>query len=124
MHWLGRRRGGTGTLNEVAYSFALFWAPLSVIFAVLTLLLAITLVGIILLPLVGLPALAVNVYFGYLAVQASMNLPGGGTTWTLTSSRIILHCPRTLVETMHFSASPWLAKDATQVQRAVKVHGA
>ena len=30
VHWLGTQRGGTGTLNEVAYSFALFWAPVAV----------------------------------------------------------------------------------------------
>ncbi|MEX2534182.1 MAG: YIP1 family protein [Trueperaceae bacterium] len=83
VHWIGKQRGGTGTLDEVAYSFALFWAPLSVIFGVVTLVLLITIIGVFLLPLVALAALALNVYFGYLAVQSSMNLSGGGTTWTV-----------------------------------------
>lgn len=83
VYWIGKQRGGTGSLDEVAYSFALFWAPLSVIFAALTLLLLITLIGVIFLPLVGLVALAANVYFAYLAVQSSMNLRGGGPSWTV-----------------------------------------
>ena len=70
VYWLGKRRGGSGTLDEVAYTFALFWAPLSVLFAVVTLLLVITLIGVVFLPLVGIAALAANVYFAYLAVQS------------------------------------------------------
>lgn len=81
VHWLGSRRGGTGTLDEVAYSFALFWAPLSVLFSVVTLVLILTLVGILLVPLVALAALVVEVYFAYLATQSSMNLQPGGSTW-------------------------------------------
>ena len=80
---LGKRRGGSGTLDEVAYTFALFWAPLSVLFAVVTLLLVVTLIGVVFLPFVGLAALAANVYFAYLAVQSSMNLKGDTTTWTV-----------------------------------------
>lgn len=83
VHWLGRQRGGTGTLTEVAYSFALFWAPLSVLFGVVSFVLLITLIGILALPLVALVALAANVYFAYLAVQSSLNLPAGGTIWTV-----------------------------------------
>lgn len=81
VHLIGKRRGGTGTLDEVAYSFALFWAPLSVLVAVVSLLLIITVIGVVLLPLVTLAALAANVYFAYLAVQSSMNLSTGGQTW-------------------------------------------
>lgn len=81
VHWLGQRRGGTGTLDEVAYSFALFWAPLSVLFSLVTLVLVVTLVGILLVPLVALAALVVEVYFAYIATQSSMNLPPGGSTW-------------------------------------------
>lgn len=82
VYYIGTRQGGSGTLDEVAYSFALFWAPLSVLFGVLTLLLVITLVGILLVPLVALAALAANVYFGYLAVRSSMNLTESGKAWT------------------------------------------
>jgi len=81
VHWLGSRRGGTGTLDEVAYSFALFWAPLSVLISVITLILVLTLVGVLLIPLVAIAGIALNVYFAYLATQASMNLSPGGQTW-------------------------------------------
>lgn len=81
--WIGKQQGGTGTYDQVAYSFALFWAPLSVIFAALTLLLVITIIGIILVPAVALAALAANVYFAYLAIQSSMNLPAGSKVWVV-----------------------------------------
>ena len=60
--------GGTGRYSEVAYTFALFFVPLSI---------AGTLIGIV--PLLGwlvqtvVIALAL-VFFGFLAVQSSMNL--------------------------------------------------
>lgn len=73
--FIGRSQGGTGTLDEVAYTFSLFVAPLTVFSAIL---------GVIgrLIPalgcIIGLPlALAIlvaQIYFGYLAVQSSMNL--------------------------------------------------
>ena len=81
VQWLASRRGGTGTLDEVAYSFSLFWAPLSVLISVATLVLVLTIVGILLVPLVALAGLALNVWFAYLATQASTNLEAGGRTW-------------------------------------------
>lgn len=83
VHYLGTRRGGTGTLDEVAYSFALFWAPLSVAFSLLSLLMILSIVGVLLLPLIAIGALVLNVYFAYLATQASMNLQPGGQTWAV-----------------------------------------
>lgn len=83
VHWLGTQRGGTGTLDEVAYSFALFWAPVSVLAGVATLLLVITIVGIFLLPLLAIAALVINVWFAYMATQASLNLEPGGKTWSV-----------------------------------------
>ena len=74
VYYIGRQQGGTGTFDEVAYTFSLFWAPLAVIVAVVALLLTITLIGIFLLPLLALAALVANAYFAYLAVQSSMNL--------------------------------------------------
>ena len=72
---------GSGTWDEVAYSFALFTAPLIVLGAVLSFVvtlfawvplinLVVGLAGL----LVGLVLLVVQVYYAYLAVQASMNL--------------------------------------------------
>lgn len=58
---------GTGTYPEVAYTFALFFVPLSIIG---------TIIGII--PILGwLVSFVISlvmIYFGYLAVQSSMNL--------------------------------------------------
>ncbi len=77
--FIGKSQGGTGTYDEVAYTFSLFSVPLAVIGAV---------VGLIgrVLPLlgclVGLPIalalLVAQIYFGYLAVQSSMNLRDSG----------------------------------------------
>ncbi|MFC4452464.1 YIP1 family protein [Deinococcus sonorensis] len=58
---------GTGTYPEVAYTFALFYVPIAI---------AATVIGII--PILGWLVSFVlgliNVYFGYLAVQSSMNI--------------------------------------------------
>ncbi|MDV6374068.1 YIP1 family protein [Deinococcus arenicola] len=58
---------GTGTYPEVAYTFALFFVPLTIIS---------TIIGII--PILGwLVSFLISlvmIYFGYLAVQSSMNL--------------------------------------------------
>ena len=88
-HAVGQSQGGTGTLDEVAYTFSLFWMPLSIVgallFLVVSLLGVLTLgLGFLLLPLVGLVVIAVNVYFGYLAVQSSMNLYNGGSKVWIT----------------------------------------
>jgi Yip1 domain len=81
VYFIGKQQGGTGTFDQVAYSFALFYAPLAVLFAALTLVLVITLVGIFLLPFVGIAAIIANIYFAYLAVQSSMNIKEGGKIW-------------------------------------------
>lgn len=83
VHWLAGRRGGSGTLDEVAYSFSLFWAPLSVLISVATLVLVVTIVGILLVPIVAVLGLALNVWLAYLATQASTNLEAGGQTWAV-----------------------------------------
>lgn len=77
--------GGTGTWDEVAYTFSLFVAPLIVLGAVLGL--AVWILSLI--PLLGglfalLGALAsllillVQAYFAYVAVQSSMNIRDQG----------------------------------------------
>jgi hypothetical protein len=81
VHYVGKSQGGTGTLDSVAYTFALFWAPINVLFAVISLILLITLIGIFLIPLLVIAALVINVYFAYLAVQSSMNLHESGKIW-------------------------------------------
>jgi hypothetical protein len=79
--FIGKQQGGTGTLDQVAYSFALFYAPLTIIFAAITLILVITLVGILLVPVLGILAIVANIYFAYLAVQSSMNLTQNSKIW-------------------------------------------
>jgi hypothetical protein len=81
IYFIGKQFGGTGTIDQVAYTFSLFYAPLSVLFAVLTLVLLITIIGIFLIPLVGIVAIIANVYFAYLAVQSSMNMHDNGKIW-------------------------------------------
>ena len=77
VHAFGKSQGGTGTLDQVAYTFSLFWMPLSILSAVAVLILTITIVGILLIPALLLAILAANVYFGYIGVQSSMNLAKG-----------------------------------------------
>lgn len=77
VHSVGRGQGGTGSLDQVAYTFSLFWVPLSLLGALVSLSLVITVIGIFLLPLVALGMLLLQVMFAYLAVQSSMNLRGG-----------------------------------------------
>jgi hypothetical protein len=81
VHFVGKVQGGTGTLDRVAYTFALFWAPINVLFALISLILLITPIGIFLLPLLVAAALLINVYFAYLAVQSSMKLRESGKIW-------------------------------------------
>jgi hypothetical protein len=71
----------TGRCDRINICFALFYAPLTVLFAALTLVLVITLVGIFLLPFVGIAAIIANIYFAYLAVQSSMNITEGSKIW-------------------------------------------
>jgi hypothetical protein len=74
VHYVGKAQGGTGTLDQVGYTFALYWIPLQLVATLIGVVLTITLVGILLLPLLGLAALAASLYFAYLAIQSSMNL--------------------------------------------------
>jgi hypothetical protein len=83
VHFIAKQQGGTGTLDEVAYSFALFWAPLGVVGAVATLLLG------FLGPIIALAQLAANVYFAYLAIQSSMNFSDSSKIWTTLGGAVI-----------------------------------
>ncbi|WP_407540620.1 YIP1 family protein [Deinococcus radiomollis] len=55
---------GTGTYSEVAYTFALFYVPLAIV---------VTVIGALIPPIGWLLSL-LYVYFGFLAVQSSMNV--------------------------------------------------
>jgi len=81
VHFVGNQQGGTSTLDQVAYSFALFWAPLSVLFAAIVLILLITIVGILFIPAVVIIGLIANIYYAYLAAQSSLNLSEKSKIW-------------------------------------------
>lgn len=71
----GKNQGGTGTLAEVAYTFALFAVPLGVLWpATLLILWAVPILGWCLIPFALLAGVTGYVFYGYLAVQSSMNI--------------------------------------------------
>lgn len=82
VYFLGKNMyQGSGTWDEVAYSFALFTAPLIVIGSLISFIVLLFAWVPVINVLVGLVAFAVSIlllvvqiYYGYLAVQASMNL--------------------------------------------------
>lgn len=74
VYLVGRQQGGSGSFDEVAYSFSLFYVPIALALTALNFLLAITIIGLLLVPLALLAAVVAQVYFAYLAVQSSMNL--------------------------------------------------
>jgi hypothetical protein len=68
VYLLGRAFGGTGEFGELAYGFALFSAPLTVIGSVVGI---IPVVG----PFIAFAASIYGLYLTYLAIQSGMNLP-------------------------------------------------
>jgi Yip1 domain len=84
VHFIAKQQGGTGTLDEVAYSFALFWAPLAVVSAVATMLL-----GWALGTVIAMAQFAASVYFAYLAIQSSMNFTDSSKIWTTLGGAVI-----------------------------------
>ncbi|NJK80483.1 MAG: YIP1 family protein [Chloroflexaceae bacterium] len=74
VYYIGKQQGGTGTFDEVAYTFSLFNAPLQVIGAVIGILVIIPILGQLIVLAVALALLVANVYFAYIAVRSSMNL--------------------------------------------------
>jgi hypothetical protein len=100
-YYVGKSQGGTGTFDEVAYTFSLFWVPLSLLSTVLTIVLIITIVGICLVPLVAIATLVAYVYFAYLAVQSSMNLVDRSKVWiTLAAAAIVTFIGSLIVSTI------------------------
>jgi Yip1 domain len=81
VYYIGQQQGGSGTWDEVAYTFSLFSVPLTIIGAVVGLVLGLLIFIPIINILAGFAALIISllllvaqIYFGYLAVQSSMNL--------------------------------------------------
>jgi uncharacterized membrane protein len=85
VYFIGQQMGGTGKFSEVTYTFSLFSAPLYIIgglIGLVVLLLAfIPVLGWLAVLAGGIIALViavVQIYFGYLAVQSSMNISDTG----------------------------------------------
>lgn len=82
VYFLGKNMyGGSGTWDEVAYTFSLFIAPLIVVGAAIGLIVSlfawIPIINLLIgfaAALIGILLLIVQIYYGYLAVQSSMNL--------------------------------------------------
>lgn len=88
--YIGRNvSGGTGTWDEVAYTFSLFIAPLTVVGALLGLVVwvfsfipVLNVLVALLGALAALLILLVQAYFAYIAVQSSMNIRDQGKALT------------------------------------------
>ncbi len=74
VYYIGKSQRGTGTFDEVAYTFSLFIAPLIVIGGVLSLFSVIPVLGPIVALLGALALLVAQVYYAYIAVKSSMNI--------------------------------------------------
>jgi hypothetical protein len=82
VYFLGKNMyGGSGTWDEVSYSFALFTAPLIVVGALISFVVTLfawvpvinAIIGLV-AAIVAILLLLAQIYYGYLAVQSSMNL--------------------------------------------------
>jgi hypothetical protein len=71
LNYVGKMQGGTGTQDEVFYTAALYTAPLLAVTGVVG---AIPIIGCLALPVTFLLGIY-QIYLGYLAARASMNLP-------------------------------------------------
>jgi len=64
--WLGQRQGSPATMDDVAYSFSLFWGPIAFVAALISLVVRPEIRG-----LLELGTLAAQIYFASLVLQTS-----------------------------------------------------
>lgn len=64
--WLGQRQGSPATMDDVAYSFSLFWGPIAFVAALISLVVRHEIRG-----LLELGTLAAQIYFASLVLQTS-----------------------------------------------------
>jgi len=81
VYLLGRSFGGTGNFGELALDIALFYAPLLVVFNLLSMI-AIGPLGI-LTALAGLAVWLYQLYLTYLGIQSGMNLPANEALYVI-----------------------------------------
>lgn len=81
VYLLGRAFGGTGNFGELAYDISLFWAPLMVLNA----LISVVAIGPVMYVtgLVSLAVLVYNLYLTYLGIQSGMNLPSNKALYVI-----------------------------------------
>ncbi len=89
IYYVGTSQGGSGTYNEVAYTFSLFWAPMAIVGAFGFLFNNIPIIGWIFGPILWLVVLFVNAYFAYLAVQSSMNMHDSAKIFTTLGAAVV-----------------------------------
>jgi hypothetical protein len=93
IHFIGTQRGGRGSFDEVAYTFALFYVPIRVIVAVLTWLLVLLPLGgqLSLLPLaISLAGILVQAYYAHVAVKGVMGLREGREAWVAVGVGLLI----------------------------------
>jgi Yip1 domain len=81
VYLLGRAFGGTGNFGELAFDISLFYAPLLVVFNLLSMI-AIGPLGI-LTAIAGLVVWIYQLYLTYLGIQSGMNLPANKALWVI-----------------------------------------
>jgi apolipoprotein N-acyltransferase len=70
--YVGNYQGGRGSFEEIVYTFALFHAPITLVFWLLERLMPVLPAGTAILPWLSIINLLLEAFFTYLAVQASM----------------------------------------------------
>lgn len=70
----GRTQGATGTFDEVAYTLALSYVPIALVLTAVNTLLAITIVGLLLVPFVYALGWGVQIFYAFMGLQGSLNV--------------------------------------------------
>ncbi len=96
LYFLGKQFGGTGTQDEVFYTAALYTAPLLAVTGVVN---AIPLLNCILLPATFILGLY-QIYLGYLAARASMNLDQNKAIFTVVGAIVVMWIAGAILATL------------------------
>lgn len=86
LYFIGKQFGGTGTQDEVFYTTALYTAPLLAVTGIVN---AIPVLGCLLLPATFILGLY-QIYLGYLAARASMNLDQNKAIFTVVGAIVVM----------------------------------
>lgn len=89
VYYVGKSQGGTGTFNEVAYTFSLFIAPLSLIMPIAGIFGVLWVLGDLIWLLAALATVVLLGFFGNIAVRSSMNITSPQTSIVTLGSAVI-----------------------------------